>query len=830
MSESTLSLQYNDLLDAVCDYLGLGSDYDNCSTEEKAKIERIVKRGLRQFYYPPPLAGQRPHKWNFLTPAATLTTVASYSTGTVTVSSGTCTISGGSWPTWAATNGTLVIGTAEYPILARVSNSDLTVTGDDVSAATAFVLSHNGNYDLPDDFGGIEGDISYVGRYQSHIIITSEADVRRRRTATSSQGYPAVAAVRPKTTDGSDGQRFEIMFAPIPNDAYTLSYRKQILPDALTGTVTYPYGGSIHAETIEASCLAIAELQEDETKGPQWDYFLSRLAVSIQSDKSAYSAEFLGYNGDESDTLYAGGYKGSMRSASAVSYVGVSSSLPSSSSSSSSGSTGYTVTDFVQTLFAAANAEEVLSMLGFSAYTITLRDEASKKAFKTALDLTVSVKDWGAVGNGTADDTTAIQNAIDSLTSGGTVFFPEGTYKITSQLTISNWFTRLAGCGPHATIVKLAPSAAQTAILFNGTAYCGIEQFSIHSDDTTYVKVGLACSNVEEFDVRCVDIGFGGTQFKDSSNASIGLKIMGRQAITVHKCNILADKPIVIAQNPDRASAGFIDIDHAHFSDLYLLCIDTTTNPCVTIETGVNLTNVTFDGYQAWVWGGYGLKWVDTTTTGASQNLVIKNVRWEGSTNANGYIVDIEHNYVLYDVVLENLRSGSGNDNKGYKFRKIVFLTGRNLLYGGTSTALDMNDSLQGVLFENCFFASGSTVTATSLYKQVLTPQIAGNGTLSGIVFYDKTSPIKTLANDGTPSVAGYSLVATGGTAAITNFTGGHIGQQITVLADHAVTITDGTNIFLNGSADFEMQATDTLTLVQKADGKWYEVSRSDNT
>jgi len=90
---------------------------------------------------------------------------------------------------------------------------------------------------------------------------------------------------------------------------------------------------------------------------------------------------------------------------------------------------------------------------------------------------------------------------------------------------------------------------------------------------------------------------------------------------------------------------------------------------------------------------------------------------------------------------------------------------------------------------------------------------------------------IPTLANSATPSVAaGGRFWLTGGTTTITDITGGYTGKPITIIAEHSITITDGTNFFLNGSANFVMAATDTLSLVQKADGNWYEIGRSDNT
>lgn len=79
---------------------------------------------------------------------------------------------------------------------------------------------------------------------------------------------------------------------------------------------------------------------------------------------------------------------------------------------------------------------------------------------------------------------------------------------------------------------------------------------------------------------------------------------------------------------------------------------------------------------------------------------------------------------------------------------------------------------------------------------------------------------------DATPSVKFKRIFLTVGTTTITDFDDGTTGQIITVVAETSITITDGTNIFLRGSANWAMTATDTLTLIQKADGKWYELSR----
>jgi hypothetical protein len=64
----------------------------------------------------------------------------------------------------------------------------------------------------------------------------------------------------------------------------------------------------------------------------------------------------------------------------------------------------------------------------------------NKKITSKLLDLFHNVKHYGAVGDGTTDDTAAIQSAIDAVMAdgGGILFFPVGHYVCLSQLVITN--------------------------------------------------------------------------------------------------------------------------------------------------------------------------------------------------------------------------------------------------------------------------------------------------------------------------------------------------------------------------------------------------------
>ncbi len=165
----------------------------------------------------------------------------------------------------------------------------------------------------------------------------------------------------------------------------------------------------------------------------------------------------------------------------------------------------------------------------------------------------------------------------------------------------------------------------------------------------------------------------------------------------------------------------------------------------------------------------------------------------------------------IRDNVIDILNTGSGgfvSTDGDFVITNLIFHGNTEI---GNTGAAPVYAGVTNIMFGDDNFQAVST-TGAGLYRVVAPKQIGD------------------LADAATPSISGADVWATSGTTGITNFLNGVTGQVITIIAEDVVVITDGTNIFTPTGGNLTINPTDVLVLIQKADGKWYTVSFSDNT
>jgi len=188
----------------------------------------------------------------------------------------------------------------------------------------------------------------------------------------------------------------------------------------------------------------------------------------------------------------------------------------------------------------------------------------------------INVKtDYNAVGDGSTDDTTAINNAIYVANFyGRSLYFPAGTYKVSSALSIiyggtSGTATKVFGDGRHSSIIAMSSATGNTMTLgatLAGTfgQYCSIEDISFKpsvartSGYEIYIPGGAGGGGYANA-IRNVDIqyGFNGINVSASRtmidnvtmrymSGNYGIYFAGTSTYAAHGLfikNIIADNP-----------------------------------------------------------------------------------------------------------------------------------------------------------------------------------------------------------------------------------------------------------------------------------------------
>lgn len=356
-------------------------------------------------------------------------------------------------------------------------------------------------------------------------------------------------------------------------------------------------------------------------------------------------------------------------------------------------------------------------------YDVQISGGGLTTPFMWATDLRViggsifaSVRDFGCKCDNSTDDAVAFQAAVDSGGSGTsvTLSIPVSTCVLSTTVLVRFDRVRIQGAGPHISQIRFAPSANNLPAFYfadsSGEQFQGaLMGVGFTSNDTTNTKIAVRMGDVGQILIQ--DVSIGPIGFWTGGN-SIGLQIRGREEGTVTRVNIAADRPVVVEKNSNSGLGVTIDIDHWHFSDLNLIA---NGNPNFEVLTGVFITNLTLDGYQAFNRGTHGFYYNDTTGlfTGLVANL--QNIRWEQGTSSTGYAVYFHVNSNFHNLNINSCQTGIGN--RGFLVFGVTHLTIMNSAYNATGAeALNIAGNDQ-VLLQNNFWQTGSTFTTTGMTR-----------------------------------------------------------------------------------------------------------------
>jgi hypothetical protein len=406
-----------------------------------------------------------------------------------------------------------------------------------------------------------------------------------------------------------------------------------------------------------------------------------------------------------------------------------------------------------------------------------------------------NVKTYGAVGDNTTDDTYAIQSAINAAqyAGGGTVFFPDGDYRVSATLTITSSQIALRGASIESSFIFPRGDFGDTLYIGPGCQRVGLFDLAIYGwgELTKGALVHICKSDMIWMSNVELASGYGGLWLESVVNGSFAnVQIRSDTAFTAHRAdsyllritkhatgNLPSEIHFVNCDWRGQAINRYLDYgilieeaDGIFFSNVHVGMVNVAAIALMPASATAQLTAVMFHNCYVDNTTSYG--WMCQEPGGYSGNF--------GAHVWNGGVINACGTAVYWDCTA-TVES---------HFANVLCLL-------SNTTPSTMGAGANYVRFSNC-----------SYERDIFTIQADASNELDfpafGQTFY--------LSN-------AYPVSSIAATAAWRN-------RQVNLVATAAVTVNDGGNLKLAGN--FTMQSDDVLTLV--SDGtNWFEVSRSDN-
>ena len=449
----------------------------------------------------------------------------------------------------------------------------------------------------------------------------------------------------------------------------------------------------------------------------------------------------------------------------------------------------------------------------------------------------LSVKDYGAVGDGVTDDTAAINLAYAAAASlRARLYVPSGVYKITSGL---RWVGEVPVYGDGGS--EGATSGTQflkvgnfTGIFISsseGIEYCGFSV--VQSGGPTGGGGG-----------KGVDIYWGNRmKFHDvwiEGHTSYGLHVRAGNVASYKDVNIINcgddgvrwDSGTGWGAGSNEVGEGSPGAQTAQ--GCYVENFDIRSCNSITAGAAFNIQIGRQNIYQSLVLQNNSDKGIEVNTEG---NIITYYSESNGASEL--FTASSQGNFIT--ITLTGGYTDSGANNSIFDYNQAGAAA-----FGWTKCFINKG------LFQDQDFAVASSPwqiyeTGNALVHE-LTIMDAGSaakqgtvrikhnaGTTANLAVEGSVSVKRVLSNDnvyaldntGTPDVSDSNLYLTGGTTNITDFDGGILGQTLKIRANHSVTIVHSATVNLSGSVNYAMTPGDTLVLTMYEDQIWNEDSRA---